>query len=201
MIKPRQKDDFQTASLYLDGLATAHTQPEWLTLEASLLEMYAKSLNKLGRVDDFVRIALKTISRNAMLKEQGLSRASSSIVRSISLKDQRPTSINDVVEASKSMTETIKVPLNDFFKIDILPFVQHDLDRDGFSLEISLTSYLHEALDGASFSVQLVHVADAALSREINLQSEGSLQVGIGDRSVRVFSKVQTSILSDLAAN
>ena len=156
----------------------------------SVLEMYGFCLRKLDRVDEYIRIALRTISKAIVSKNHGMGRNASVSNSFISSAFAGPAHVQEIVSASVSLSQPIAVPLQDFFTdLYVDPYLQHLPDESGFSLDVSFKSNIPTYLKGAQLSIKLNSISDAH-HREINLETESSVDIKTGSISASVISKV-----------
>ncbi|KAK2764268.1 hypothetical protein FQN54_008960 [Arachnomyces sp. PD_36] len=159
LLKYRAGEYFSAAS-YFHQMAPFYGGNCWNTLEGSILELYARSLKKLEKNDDYTRILLKLLSKYAGYTKLGPKKVSG-ISTSTPLSRKKglvSDYVEDLVKSSQALQGDITVPLSDLFgNVEVSPIVSHHEDRDGFRLTVSLRFLLSRSVNVDSIKVHLTN--------------------------------------------
>ena len=153
--------------------------------------MYAKCLKKLGRIEEFVRITLKMLSRKVATRDNALiaGKETDSLrtgVRTRSLQGH----LIDAVTASKPFEQPIVVPMDGYFsKIHIDTCIQHNEGMDGFRLNLTLYYLMRDTVTVQHVEVRLINSTEGS-TREIRLAAENLVRIAPGHCQVSIVSKV-----------
>lgn len=167
--------DYSVAASYFHQLAPYYAKDDWRCLEMSMLNMYAECLENMSRVEDYIQVGLKIVAKLVHENE-----APFSIQPNIGPK---PSSLNFLISASKSLEEPISVSMNKYFRnITVDPYLHHCKDHDGFQLQLRLRNCTLEAVEAQQIQVQIVSIEEEHRS-ELWLTAEGFhiLESGVAD--------------------
>lgn len=165
LLKYRSGEYFSAAS-YFHQMAPFYGGNCWDTLEGSVLELYARSLKKLEKNDDYIRILLKLLAKYAGYtkstpKFTPSGKRVSGIRTSATLSGKRGLVsgyVEDLVKSSQALQSDITLPLSDLFgDVEVSPIVSHYEDRDGFQLHVSLRFLLSKDIKVDSIKIHLVN--------------------------------------------
>ncbi|KAI6380091.1 hypothetical protein MCOR25_001746 [Pyricularia grisea] len=146
--------EFREAAKYFMDTIPFFGERGWSLLELSLLVMYCKCLEELGHKDDYVKVALKLLSKAAMAEHQRREHRRSAK----EVDKEKPTTypestvirgfLPSVLQITKDLTHDVVVPLCDFVSeiaFDGAPFY-HDM-QDSFSVCLAVHSLLVDELE------------------------------------------------------
>lgn len=187
-----RQGDYETAATYFKQIVPFYSNSNWLALEGSVLELYARCLKELKQDDEYVRTVLRLLSQyashtqsNLSLYEKFLLASSATPVRS----NARPY-IEDLLRVSKSLQKEFTVPITSLFSdIEVDPEIRHYEDRDGFQLQLRLRFLLDKDIQIDSIKVRLV-TASGVLSNEVWLERSGDILVKSSTTKLLIDSSV-----------
>ena len=194
--------DYSSAASYFHQMAPFYGNGNWDTLEGSILELYARSLKKLEKNDDYIRILLKLLSKYAGHTQ---SKPKFSIGQKVPTADvPSPFSktgglvadyVEDLVKSAQALKNEITIPLSDLFgEVEVSPTVSHYEDRDGFQLQVSLRFLLAKGIKIDAINIHLVNSSDAQ-NGELWLKSSGGATVESSPTKITLGSTVIFSFL------
>ena len=155
-------------------------------MEISILEMYARCLQRLEKVDEYVNIALKLLSKVVYSKLQdGSGRGYQGRAD-----DDGSGYLFNVIAASRLLNAPTTTPMDQCFTdIHVNPYLRHIKDRDGFELRLTLRHHLPDELSAQEVKVKLLNTAEGP-TREIWLCAPGPVKVARGLVNIRVTTNV-----------
>lgn len=163
LLKYRSGNYFAAAS-YFHQMAPFYGSNYWDTLEGSVLELYARSLKKLEKYDDYIRIVLKLLAKYAgHVKSTPKFIAPGKRVSGIrnpafKKRDLVLSYVEDLVNSSQALQTDINLPLSDLFgDVEVSPTASHYEDKDGFQLHVSLRFLLSGDIKIDSIKVHLAN--------------------------------------------
>ena len=183
--------DYAIALNYLSKVVPLFANQDWQDIEQGLSDIHLKCLKKLNRKDDYVRMAMSMLSKAAARKR---------LVNFRSGFESRPDAehelsshlLQDAAEVSASLPCDVIVSINDFFTgVSINPYIEHFVDKDGFSVTLSLRSLLAEELN--IDSVQMKIKCTEPPFRDLWLESDGPLLLTPGTNHIRLETHVSPS--------
>ena len=134
--------DYKSAAPYFDQLATYYGKTNWMHLEITMLDMHAQCLKRLGRVEDFIKVALRAIT--AQKGRPGVSY-------------HTLCSLTDVITASESLLQPLTASLDDHFSnIQLDPYLRHYSDHDGFQMLLYLRNLLPEPFQADAIRIKII---------------------------------------------
>lgn len=132
--------DYKSAASYFDQLTGVYGKTEWKRLEVTVLDMYARCLKLLGRVEDYIKVALKTIGA------QKFSGSTS-------------CSLADIINASSSLIQPVTVALDDYFDtVQLDPYLHHYSGHDGFQMLLKLRSLFPKPFRADTVRIKITSV-------------------------------------------
>lgn len=171
-------EDYAAAASYLYRMTTFYGEDGWTQIELSLLVIYAKCLKELQRKDDYVRIALKLLSRAAGAEKERIERGTSTQNGGISafshdeLVPDEPY-LNDLLQITATFQREVQVPLQNFFShVEVDGTAKYHSGRDSFALQLRLRYLLDVELRIDKARVRITPTTGDA-NREIWLESDG----------------------------
>lgn len=153
-------------------------------LEISILTFYARCLKKLGRKDDYVRVILKILGKNA--REGVSSRGADGALINSGQESSDPVISNtsmtattelatDLISYAAELHREISVPMNRYMRnIKVNPYIKHYDYKDGFQLQLSFRCMLGDRIPIQSVKVKISSTGDGAL-REIWLETDEAI--------------------------
>lgn len=146
-----------------------------------MLDIHAQCLQKLNKLDDYVRIALKLLAKVVQMKRQALSdktaRKPHSTTRQDHLTRNTDKYLKDLLRISKKLEQPVTALLTDFFsEISIRPYLEHFESKDGFRVAIDIGNVMLDGIYIQRLQLRLLS-ADEGLGREVWLSSEGSVKM------------------------
>lgn len=158
-----------------------------------MLTFYARCLKKLGRNDDYVRVILKILGKNAA---EGIASREADGALNISgqgpsdtvISGDRPRSFSpgttefgaDLLSYAAELQREISVPMNRYMRnIKVNPYITSYDDKDGFQVQLSFRCMLGDKIPIQSARVKISSIDDGPL-REIWLESDGTLTLRPG---------------------
>ncbi|KAL1969346.1 hypothetical protein VTN77DRAFT_9539 [Rasamsonia byssochlamydoides] len=154
-----RQEDYTTAASYFHQIAPFYANSHWVTLEGTILELYARCLKELKQNDEYVRILLRLLSRYASYTQSNLTKKQKMTVASSipSVRSVVHPYIEDLLKASAALQKECSVPLVDFFgDLEVDPEIRHYEDKDGFQLQLRLRFFLDKDLKIDSLKIRLV---------------------------------------------
>ncbi|TVY19272.1 Trafficking protein particle complex subunit 10, partial [Lachnellula arida] len=171
-------NDFAAAASYFFRMTNSYGKNGWDQIELPLLVMYAKSLKKLQRKEDYVRVVLELLGKVAATENAKQIRKSTLRIRSpSSSSNEEPVStssyLHELLEITKTFQRDSSVPLQHFFgRVEVDSTPRYHPERDSFALQLHLRYLLSEVL-----TIEKARVKITALygdtKREIWLETTG----------------------------
>lgn len=192
--------DYAAAASYFYQMTDFYGENGWTRIELSMLVLWAKSLKRLDRKEEYVRVVLKLLSKAAMVENERISRASSvrlGRARTFSVEKFTPseTYLEELLHISKSLQHEVQIPLQSFFgRVEVEGAPRYHSGQDSFALQFRLRYLLSEDIQIDKVRVKITPI-DGDNNREIWLESENSLLGQKGNISVSVRSNVNESLL------
>ena len=172
-------------------LAPFYAHNHWIDLEVTVLDMHALCLKKLNRMEEFIQTTLKMLSRLVQSRRSNRKVAQYDTGQLGGQKTVIPASLNALALASSTLSQPIVVPLGNFFQnIKVGPFIQHNLDEDGFRLPLGFQYCLADSLVVQEVRTRLLSTRDKE-TQEIWVSAEGPLTIKSGRCEVWMTSNVR----------
>lgn len=152
--------EYSAAASYYYRATPFYGESGWSLLELSMLVMYSKCLKELNKMDDYVTVLRKLLSKAAAAEMDRLQQQSST--RLGSLKDYPRQSnidgfLGDLLSASMKLQKNVEIPVANFFchvEVDETPV--YDDGQDSFRLRLRLRSLLAEDLEVQQCKLRMV---------------------------------------------
>ena len=151
-------EDYAAAASYFRQLAPFYAQGQWRDLEIIMLDLYAQCLDRLDRIEEYVSIVLKIISKQI----EALSRLqdSTKLTSNQSFSGGSETYLQRLLTASKRLERPIIAPLERFFdSVSLDPNVKHSKESDSFHLLLSVKPLFRDSIVLDEARVSLVRMA------------------------------------------
>ena len=158
-----------------------------------MLCMYAKCLKELGQQDEYVRVALKLLSKAAAAERERLEQQSSRLGPKTHVEYLENQTVKgflgDLLDLTKSIkNQEFRLPLSNFFYYVEVDGVPEYLDQqDGFYLFLEVRSLLPEDLLLDKARLRLLGQA-----REIWVEASDVEVIQPGSNRIRFLSRVST---------
>ena len=170
-------EDYGAAASYLYRMTLFYGEDGWTQIELSLLVMYAKCLKELERKDDYVRIALKLLSRAARAEKERIASRSATKIGGISafsheeLVPDEPY-LADVLQITATFQREVQVPLYNYFsQVEVDGTTRYHPGKDSFALQLRLRYLLDEDISIDKARVRITPTI-GDIGREIWLESD-----------------------------
>lgn len=172
-------EDYGAAASYLYRMTPFYGEDGWTQIELSLLIMYAKCLKELQRKDDYVRIALKLLSRAANAEKERIALKSMprSAISSLNHEELVPDEpyLADLLQITRTFQREVQVPLQNFFsQAEVDGTARYHSGKDSFALQIRLRYLLDEDICIDKGRVRITPSTGDA-GREIWLETDGPI--------------------------
>ena len=184
-------EDYAVAASYFHQLAPFYAQNEWSELEIAILGMYAKCLKRLSRTEEYVRITLKLLAKEVLLRDGvSSSKRATSVISTGATPKTSKGYLTDVVTVSKTFQEPIIVPMIGYFsKIQADTHILHDDDMDGFAINLSFQYLMLDSIESKDVKLRLISSTEGS-NREIWLSAEVPIKIVFGYCKIALVSKV-----------
>ena len=164
-----------------------------------MLDLYSQCLHKLGKTEDYVRIALRTLAKT-------IRSAFGAVVECRTGPSERPESwpslsstnvnLKDIIATSASLDQLVSAPMDPYFdNIRLDPYIRHSPDHDGFTMTLRLRSLINEDFTAESVQARLISFGEEQRS-ELWLTAEGSQMIKPGMARVTLKSNVRSTRVS-----
>ncbi|KAB5522179.1 trafficking protein particle complex subunit 10 [Coniochaeta sp. 2T2.1] len=163
----------------------------WSLLELSMLVMYSKCLKELNKMDDYVTVLRKLLTKAAAAEMDRLQQQSS--FRAASKKDFPNQSsivgfLDDLLSASEKLQKDVDIPLANFFcDVELNGPPLYDEGQDSFRLTLRLRSLLAENLEAQQCKLKLVSPAVGGI-KEIWLRNSEPIVLRPGKNKMELRS-------------
>lgn len=188
-----QLKDYNVAASYFRQLAPFYAKDNWSNLEIVMLDMYAQCLGHLGKIEEHIRIALRTLAKTTQSthissKEPLIGIESTRGVRQ-PLADPK-VGLKAILAASQVLSQPVSIPMEQYFEcIRLDKHIEHSFEHDGFVLAVRMRSLLPEKFEAISVKARLVSVDDGQRS-EIWLSADTVQMINPGMVKVTLISKM-----------
>ena len=191
-----QLKDYAAASSYFYRMNSFYGETGWAEIELSTLVLYADCLKQLQRKEEYVRVVINLLSKAAMVENERIQsksafkfRRMSSSIGEASIPNE--PYLEDLLQITRTLQHEVQVPLQNFFghiEVDSTP--RYHPEKDSYALRIRLRYLLQEPLTIEKASVK-IGLAGGEHSRELWLESEGSVEMKLGEATFIVQSNVR----------
>lgn len=172
---------------------------EWRLLELSMLIMYAHCLQELRRKDEYVRVALKLLTKAAAAQKDRLSRKRS-LGFGIKQTVEEPKMaaieglVGQLLDVVTALPNEVPVALAEIVTdVEIAGSPQYDEDQDGFTMGLNLRSLLVDDLT-IERGRMCLSAASAGPAKEIWLECARPQVIKPGRNTVLMHSKVSCNL-------
>jgi hypothetical protein len=166
--------EYSAAASFYYRATPFYGESGWSLLELSMLVMYSKCLKELNKMDDYVTVLRKLLSKAAAAEMDRLQQQSSSRLASRQNYPQQSSIVgflSDLLSASQKLQKDVEIPLANFFcnvEVDHVPL--YDEGQDSFRLTLRIQSLLAEELEVQQCRLRIVSPSVGGL-KEIWLQN------------------------------
>ena len=189
------REDYAAAASYFHQLTPEYGDDGWAQVELSMLIMYAKCLKELGRKEEYVRVALKLLSKSARVEKEKLLQKSG-----FEFGHQQKSFTEEAVQADMYLSSLLEitastknewvVPLENFFgHVEIDPTLRYQEEQDSISLRVHFQYLLTEVLQVQKAKVRLSQ-QDVAGGRDIWFELTDLSEVRKGCATLTLHSNV-----------
>jgi hypothetical protein len=190
------RGDYSAAASYFYRMTPFYGDGGWEEVEMSMLNMYSKCLKELGREEEYVRVTLKLLSKEASAQRAVNIRKSEFSLgkpRVCGEVQEAKGHLSELMQASATMEQEIAVPMQNWFSgAEVEGSPRYHDGRDGFSLSIRLQYLLIDELEVDKVKVSIVPTT-AGQTREIWLENDEPVTCKRGHVRFSVSSNVSTS--------
>jgi hypothetical protein len=187
--------DYPAASSYFYRMAPFYGENGWADIELSMLVLYEDCLKKLGRKEEHVRVALKLISKIAMVENERVRSKSAIKLSRMNNVDEvaiKPTalSLEKLLQITKTLDHEVQVPLQNFVgRIEIDGTPKYHPEKDSYALQVRLRYLLPEELNIETAKIKISPIG-SEITRELWLEAQGPLLLKPGIVTFFVHSNV-----------
>lgn len=136
--------DYKSAASYFDQLSVFYGKTGWDRLGVSMLDMYAQCLKLMGRVEDYIRVALRAIATQKRVS---------------GMPNSTTASLADIIKNSDSLIQPVTVSLDDHFDhVQLNPYLRHYPEHDGFQMLLKLRSLFTDSFQADSVRIKITSV-------------------------------------------
>ncbi|POR34941.1 Trafficking protein particle complex subunit 10 [Tolypocladium paradoxum] len=185
--------EYRVAGDYFSQTTPFFGESGWSLLELSMLVMYSQCLSELQSKGDYVRVALKLLTKACAAERERLQERSAVLLRSrrAAVPDMSPLQgvVGKLFSLAETLSTEVKVPLANFFtNIQLAGAPQYHDRRDSCSLTITLHSLLPEeiTLDAAKIKITCTNGGPC---RDVVFEKKGQLVLVPGKNSITVDCK------------
>ncbi|KAF7559860.1 hypothetical protein G7046_g4287 [Stylonectria norvegica] len=189
VLKVYQKD-YGAAASYFYRTTPFFGESGWSLLELSMLIMYLNCLRELKSKDDYVRVALKLVTRSCAAEKERLEQKSTAISRIPKTDAPDMTSMKGVVgnlfDLASTLSAQVKVHVANFFTdIELAGPVEYCTNEDKCFLTIKLYSLLPDdiKLDGVRLKVSATEDSPV---KELSFEAHDEIVLSPGRNSIKV---------------
>ncbi|SPJ84379.1 related to TRS130 TRAPP subunit of 130 kDa involved in targeting and fusion of ER to golgi transport vesicles [Fusarium torulosum] len=182
--------EFGTAASYFYRATPFYGESGWTSLELSMLVMYLHCLREMKSKDDYVRVALKLLTKSCAAEKERLEQRSKRVSRIGKPEPADAMSMKGVVgnlfDLASSLSSQVKVHLSNFFtNIEVAGAPEYYDKEDKCTLTINLWSLLPDdiKLDGVEVRVT---TSEGGPTKELHLSRTGDVVLHPGQNSVKV---------------
>jgi hypothetical protein len=169
-------EDFAAAASYFYRMTPFYGDGGWVQVELSMLVMYASCLQKLHRKEEFVRVALKLLSKAVSIEKERLRRKSAFNIgvanRVKELSVPVDTYLPELLEITKHLQHEVRVPMSDFFGyVEVDSTIRYHPEMDSMKLQLRLQYLLPDELTIEKAKVRMVPLSGES-TKELWLETD-----------------------------
>lgn len=187
--------DYRTASSLFCMTTPFFGEGGWSLLELSMLVMYSHCLKELQSKQDYIRVALKLMTKASSVEKEWLRRKTSLSVKDL-VKATKPdmecitNAVGSMSGLVASLPSEAKVPLEGFFanvEFDGLPQYHHE--QDSCEVTVRLTCLLPDSIDIDAASLRVAST-DGGPTKELWFKLKEQVSLAKGPGTIKLESKV-----------
>lgn len=190
--------DFTTALSYLSKIVPIYASGDWTPVEDGLMTIYLQCLKSLNRRENYVRMALGTLSKSASRRKSApsFSQRGPSLDRHVSRAQNNDVELlADILNISASLSSNVVISMGDVFaNTTIDPYIRHLDEQDGFIVYLKFRFLLGSNLTTDCVRLKLKSIKPPF--RELWVESYTSTPIASGDNVVELRSNVSSRLLS-----
>ncbi|KAF5021565.1 hypothetical protein F66182_6394 [Fusarium sp. NRRL 66182] len=184
--------EFGPAASYFYRATPFFGESGWTSLELSMLVMYLHCLREMKSKDDYVRVALKLLTKSCAAEKERLEQRSKRVSRIGKPEPADAMSMKGVVgnlfDLASSLSSQVKVHLSNFFtNIELAGAPEYFDNEDKCSLTINLWSLLPDDIKLDGIEVRAT-ASESGPTKELHFSGEGDVVLHPGQNSVKVES-------------
>ncbi|KAJ4269909.1 hypothetical protein NW762_001580 [Fusarium torreyae] len=182
--------EFGTAASYFYRATPFFGESGWTSLELSMLVMYLHCLREMKSKDDYVRVALKLLTKSCAAEKERLEQRSKRVSRLGKPEPADAMSMKGVVgnlfDLASSLSSQVKVHLSNFFtNIELAGAPEYFEGEDKCSLTINLWSLLPDDINLDGIEVR-VTASENGPTKELHFSRKESVVLHPGQNSIKV---------------
>ncbi|KAF4953475.1 hypothetical protein FSARC_12365 [Fusarium sarcochroum] len=182
--------EFGTAASYFYRATPFFGESGWTSLELSMLVMYLHCLREMKSKDDYVRVALKLLTKSCAAEKERLEQRSKRVSRLGKPEPADAMSMKGVVgnlfDLASSLSSQVKVHLSNFFtNIELAGAPEYFDEEDKCSLAISLWSLLPDDINLDGIEVR-VSASENGPTKELHFSRKEGVVLHPGQNSIKV---------------
>ncbi|KAF2154742.1 hypothetical protein K461DRAFT_291661 [Myriangium duriaei CBS 260.36] len=182
-----QAGDFTGAAQILTKLVPKYTTNRWSSIETKVLVVYCDCLRKLNRRDEYVRMCLCLLRKQASLASVLPYEVGSG---EMPVQNDKVT-LQDLLDFSIDGPTLFRAPLEDMFAdFHVNDAMIHHENEDGFGVEVQFRCQISEQTKIDSIKLKLISSTEPP--QEIWLENESSIYIHPGTMSVMLKTRTTT---------
>lgn len=187
--------DYRAASSLFCMTTPFFGESGWSLLELSMLVMYSRCLKELQSKQDYIRVALKLMTKASSVEKEWLRQKSSSLAKGLG-KATRPD-MSCIAEAVGTMSDLVaslpseaKVPLESFFtNVEFQGLPQYHDGQDSCEVAVQLTCLLPDGIDIDAASLRVAST-DGGPAKELWFTMKKDVPLSRGAGTIKLECKV-----------
>ncbi|RKL49606.1 hypothetical protein BFJ72_g1065 [Fusarium proliferatum] len=182
--------EYSTASSYFYRATPFFGESGWTSLELSMLVMYLHCLREMKSKDDYVRVALKLLTKSCAAEKERLEQRSKRVSRVGKPEPVDAMSMKGVVgnlfDLASSLSSQVKVHLSNFFtNIELAGAPEYFDKEDKCSLTINLWCLLPDEIKLDGIDVRAT-ASEPGPTKELLFSRKGDIILQPGQNSITV---------------
>ncbi|KAF9765334.1 hypothetical protein IL306_002421 [Fusarium sp. DS 682] len=183
-------EQYSAAATYFYRATPFFGESGWTSLELSMLVMYLHCLREMKSKDDYVRVALKLLTKSCAAEKERLEQRSKRVSRVGKAEPADTMSMKGVVgnlfDLASSLSSQVKVHLSNFFtNIELAGAPEYFDKEDKCSLTINLWSLLPDEIKLDGIEVRAT-ASETGPIRELHFSRKRDIVLQPGQNSIKV---------------
>ncbi|KAG8668569.1 hypothetical protein FPOAC2_07866 [Fusarium poae] len=183
-------EDFGAAASYFYRATPFFGESGWTSLELSMLVMYLHCLREMKSKDDYVRVALKLLTKSCAAENERLEQRSKRVSTIGKPEPADAMSMKGIVgnlfDLASSLSSQVKVHLSKFFtNVEIAGAPEYFEEEDKCSLTINLWSLLPDDIKLDRIDARITAI-EAGPTRELRFSRSEDIVLHPGQNSIQV---------------